>query len=98
MCTEVKTIPVIDLNRKLNGYALDFYRHGIIEAIRKDNGLKQGAEFTLIKDFYLLIKTIVVSLEEMKVKDENDVVLGHFKKLSDKYGELYDKAFGPSGF
>ncbi|GLV41143.1 Mtr4 helicase [Carabus blaptoides fortunei] len=98
MCTEVKTIPVIDLKRNLNGYALDFFRHGIVEAIRNDNGLKQGAEFALIKDFILLIKTIVVALEEMEVKDENDVVIGHFKKLSDKYNVLFCKAFDLSGF
>lgn len=40
MFTDCKIIPLIDLDVPLNGYAYDFYRHGIVSSIISDNGLR----------------------------------------------------------
>ncbi|XP_023713841.1 probable ATP-dependent RNA helicase DDX60 [Cryptotermes secundus] len=39
--TDVKVVPIVELNKTYNGYAWDFYNHGIVAAIMNDNGLKQ---------------------------------------------------------
>ncbi|KAE8742679.1 hypothetical protein FOCC_FOCC011808 [Frankliniella occidentalis] len=61
----VKLVPTLELKFRCNSYALDFYKHGIKEAICFDNGLKAGYDFTLLKDFLLTLKTIHTSLSEM---------------------------------
>ncbi|XP_075224227.1 putative ATP-dependent RNA helicase DDX60 isoform X2 [Lycorma delicatula] len=37
--TDAKVIPIIDLETPLNGYAFDFYRHGVLKSIVEDNTL-----------------------------------------------------------
>lgn len=97
MSTDVKIIPLVDLNTQLNSYALDFYKHGIVEAIRNDNGLKSGQEYIFLTDFLLILKTIVVSLEQMG-GTENDIVYANFKKLEASYNRKCNKAFSAAHF
>lgn len=78
-----------------NSYALDFYRHGIVQAIREDNGLKAGNEFTRLKDFYLVLKALVICLEELEPVEENDPVLESFKSTANAFEEVYKRAFYP---
>lgn len=81
------------MDLKINSYAADFYRHGIVAAIRNDNGLNHGEEFNRLKDFYLVLKTVVLALEELEPVEENDVVLYHFQKILYKYQENYNNTF-----
>ncbi|KAJ4427879.1 hypothetical protein ANN_23886, partial [Periplaneta americana] len=70
--TDVKVVPLIELNRTYNGYAWDFYNHGLRDAIQNDNKLKQGFDFSLLQDFLLVIKVIRTSLEELQPVDADD--------------------------
>jgi hypothetical protein len=87
--TDVKVVPVVELNTTYNAYAWDFYNHGIASAIKDDNGLKQGADYTLLMDFALMLKVIKTSLSELESVDENDQVLRTFNIVEEKfYGKL----------
>ncbi|XP_051822653.1 probable ATP-dependent RNA helicase DDX60 [Antechinus flavipes] len=77
--------------RHLNAYALDFYKHGSMTALTKDNWLNWGEAFTLIKDFTLITQTIRISLGELCDDEQDDVVLA-FGQLHEAYcKKLYKK-------
>lgn len=89
----IKLVPLIDIEEDYNGYAADFYRHGIVQAIMKDNGLKQGSEFARLVDFQLVLRTIVMSLEELDPRDKEDPIYVNFKQLSHAYDQKFYAAF-----
>uniref|UniRef100_A0A8D0HPZ3 DExD/H-box helicase 60 n=1 Tax=Sphenodon punctatus TaxID=8508 RepID=A0A8D0HPZ3_SPHPU len=68
----------------LNAYALDFYKHGSLIALTRDNWLNEGEAYNLLRDFSLMIKAIEISLGEL-CDDENDNVVLAFKQLSKGY-------------
>ncbi|XP_072262120.1 probable ATP-dependent RNA helicase DDX60 isoform X2 [Pyxicephalus adspersus] len=68
----------------LNSYALDFFKHGSIKAIVSDNGFNEGDAYYKLKDFYLSISAISVSLKEM-CEDEYDPVSLAFEQLQKKF-------------
>ncbi|XP_056417054.1 probable ATP-dependent RNA helicase DDX60 isoform X2 [Hyla sarda] len=70
--------------RYLNAYALDFFKHGCMDAIVKDNGFNSGEAYYILWDFYLIIASISVSLKEMC---ETDPVALAFEQLKEKYLE-----------
>ncbi|XP_006864613.1 PREDICTED: probable ATP-dependent RNA helicase DDX60-like [Chrysochloris asiatica] len=92
----VKDIPFLQLSkydingrkRPLNGYALNFYKHGSLLALTEDNWLNMGDAFNLIRDLTLVIQSIRISLIEL-CDDEDDNVLLAFKQLS----EAFEKKF-----
>lgn len=45
-----------------NAYIYDFFKHGDMEALVRDNGIKGGDVWFLLKDFSLVLATIVTSL------------------------------------
>ncbi|KAF9871134.1 DEAD/DEAH box helicase [Colletotrichum karsti] len=45
-----------------NAYILDFFKHGDMEALVRDNGIKRGDVWFHLKDFSLILATIVTSL------------------------------------
>lgn len=45
-----------------NAYILDFFKHGDMEALVRDNGIKSGDVWFHLKDFSLILATIVTSL------------------------------------
>ncbi|KAK3352620.1 hypothetical protein B0T25DRAFT_189350 [Lasiosphaeria hispida] len=45
-----------------NAYLLDFYKHGDSETLARDNGVKKGDVWFRLKDFSLVLATIVTSL------------------------------------
>lgn len=94
MCPEVKVVPIIDLDLEINSYAADFYRHGIVQAIVKDNGLKHGQEYQLLNDFRMVLKTIVLALEELEPVNKDDRLLHHFRVIQQKYQQNFFNAFG----
>lgn len=93
MSPDIKVVPLLDLDVEFNAYAADFYRHGIANAIVEDNGLKNGDHCNALKDFDLVLKTIVMAIEEMEPVDENDLVYKHFKIISDRYTDNFRLAF-----
>jgi hypothetical protein len=90
----VKVAPIVELHRTYNGYAWDFYNHGIITAIQDDNRLRQGDDFTLLRDFSLMLKVIKTSLLELEPIDENDPVLRTFSIVEKNFSRHCRKAFG----
>ncbi|XP_062992094.1 probable ATP-dependent RNA helicase DDX60 isoform X2 [Elgaria multicarinata webbii] len=68
----------------LNAYVLDFYKHGSLVAMDKDNGIHEGEAYVLLKDFSLALKAISVSLREL-CDDEDDHVVQAFEQLSQNY-------------
>ncbi|XP_043401268.1 probable ATP-dependent RNA helicase DDX60 [Chelonia mydas] len=70
----------------LNAYALDFFKHGSLIAVTRDNWLNEGDAYNLLKDFSLLIKAIRTSLGEL-CDDPNDNVVLAFQQLSESYCE-----------
>lgn len=97
--TDMNVVPILLLNEAnsvgrvlhLNAYALDFFKHGSEKVIEKENGIKAGEVFSLLKDFYLTIKSISCSLEELGPEDDN-VVLA-FKQLAREFGEKFKSQF-----
>ncbi|XP_075716381.1 putative ATP-dependent RNA helicase DDX60 isoform X2 [Rhinoderma darwinii] len=79
-------IPLLSFKEKryLNSYALDFFKHGCMDAIVEDNGYNSGEAYYVLRDFYLSIASISVSLKEMC---ENDPVALAFEQLRSLYHE-----------
>ncbi|KAM9330427.1 putative ATP-dependent RNA helicase DDX60 [Gastrophryne carolinensis] len=87
-----RNFPVFNMRKKdacgremhLNSYALDFFKHGSIQAIVTDNRFNDGDAFFKLKDFYLSIAAISISLKEM-CDNENDPVSQAFNQLKEKF-------------
>ncbi|XP_006896731.1 PREDICTED: probable ATP-dependent RNA helicase DDX60-like [Elephantulus edwardii] len=94
----VKDIPFLQLNKydkngrkcPLNGYALNFYKHGSLSLLTLDNWLNMGDAFNLIRDFFLVIQSIRISLREL-CDNENDNVVLAFKQLSEEFRKKFYK-------
>ncbi|KAJ7386940.1 putative ATP-dependent RNA helicase ddx60 [Desmophyllum pertusum] len=86
--TDMNVVPILPLKKydsvgrvqHLNAFALDFFKHGSYKAIEHENRIKAGEVFFVLKDFYLAIKSISCSLEELGPESDN-VVLA-FKQLA----------------
>jgi len=95
----MNVVPILPLKKcnsagpvlQLNAYALDFFKHGSQKVIERENGIKAGDVFTLLKDFYLIIKSISCSLEELGPETDN-VVLA-FKQLAQEFGKKFNSQF-----
>lgn len=64
---EEEAIPFIPMhphetNVPFNAYILDFFKHGDMNALVRDNGIKGGDVWFRLKDFSLVLATIVTSL------------------------------------
>ncbi|KAF5608666.1 dead deah box helicase [Fusarium pseudoanthophilum] len=53
----------IDTTVELNGYLYDFFKHGSLKVLVRDNLIKRGDVWFHLKDFSLVLKTIVTSLK-----------------------------------
>lgn len=65
---EESAIPYIpiwphDTEIEFNAYIYDFYKHGSMEVLVRDNKIKAGDVWFHLKDFYLTLKTIVTSIK-----------------------------------
>jgi len=90
------TIPKINLSDPLNGYVLDFYNHGVYKSLVKDNGVREGEVFALLKDFLLVLQTISTSLKQMapvEEGEEEDLLVLAFEQLAIAFKLKFDKAF-----
>ncbi|RYP74478.1 hypothetical protein DL771_002952 [Monosporascus sp. 5C6A] len=55
-----------------NAYIYDFFKHGDLEALIRDNGIKRGDVWFRLKDFFLIVATIVTSLSNFLNPDADD--------------------------
>ena len=92
--TDVKVLPVVELDTIYNGYAWDFYNHGVSVAIQRDNGLKAGDDFRLLQDFLLMLKAIRTSLLELQPVNGQDKVLQTFTTVENNFRSKFNKAYG----
>ncbi|SCO58594.1 related to SKI2-antiviral protein and putative helicase [Fusarium fujikuroi] len=53
----------IDTTVELNAYLYDFFKHGSLKVLVRDNHIKRGDVWFHLKDFSLVLKTIVTSLK-----------------------------------
>ncbi|CEF75396.1 hypothetical protein FGSG_10059 [Fusarium graminearum PH-1] len=52
-----------DTDTEFNAYLYDFFKHGSLKVLVRDNHVKQGDVWFYLKDFSLVLKTIVTSLK-----------------------------------
>lgn len=72
---EKAVIPYLDIQSAtpLNAYLYDFFRHGVIQQIEKANGIRKGEIWFLLKDFSMILATIVTSLTNFTKAELIDV-------------------------
>lgn len=89
------TIPKISLGDSLNSYVLDFYNHGVYKSLVKDNGVREGEVFNLLKEFLLVLQTISTSLKQMAPGEDEqpDLLILAFEQLAESFKFRFDKAF-----
>ncbi|RSL80080.1 hypothetical protein CEP52_017441, partial [Fusarium oligoseptatum] len=68
-----------DTNVELNAYLYDFFKHGSLTVLVRENHIRRGEVWFHLKDFSLTLKTIVTSLkgvissgEEFEMEDAED--------------------------
>ncbi|KAK3379012.1 hypothetical protein B0T24DRAFT_694358 [Lasiosphaeria ovina] len=59
----IRTAPAETAGVPWNAYLLDFFKHGDVGALVADNGIKRGDVWFHLKDFELVLATVVASLE-----------------------------------
>ncbi|CAH3032867.1 unnamed protein product [Porites evermanni] len=99
--TDINVVPVLPLRKhdslgrvqRLNSYALDFFKHGSAKCIEKENRIRAGEVFNVLKDFCLTIKSISCSLEELGPENEPDNVVLAFQQLAEEFGEQFKKQY-----
>jgi ATP-dependent RNA helicase DDX60 len=85
---EKAVIPYLDMGEELatplNAYLYDFYQHGQVQPLELANRIRQGDVWFLLKDFSLVIATLVASLENFfKAGDNLDLDLSTVGAVSD---------------
>ena len=75
-------LPLNKPRQRLNGYAWDFYRHGIYKCIETENKINAGEAYKLLEDFRLLLASITTSLQ---VLDWEPKVIVAFGVLSERF-------------
>ncbi|KAF5638945.1 dead deah box helicase [Fusarium tjaetaba] len=88
----------VDTTVELNAYLYDFFKHGSLKVLVRDNLIKRGDVWFHLKDFSLVLKTIVTSLKgviysgggfDMEDLDGDD----NMSDTSQGDGEAIPKAF-----
>lgn len=78
----------------LNAYLYDFFKHGNVAALEKDNGVRKGDVWFVLNDFSLVLATIVTSFENfLKLTPGTDTDMIDLTGTGDLHeGEIDDKA------
>lgn len=71
---EKAAVPHISIGESvaLNSYLLDFYRHGEVETLIKQNGVRRSDMWFVLNDFSLVLATIVTSLTNFLACESDD--------------------------
>ncbi|ROW06484.1 hypothetical protein VMCG_04237 [Cytospora schulzeri] len=76
-----------------NAYIYDFFKHGEMEALVRDNHVKRGDVWFHLKDFSLVLATIVTSLTNFMALDagsDGDLAMLDVQDANDTYEEHMD--------
>lgn len=76
-----------------NAYIYDFFKHGDIEALVRDNHIKRGDVWFRLKDFSLILATIVTSLTnflDLIAGGDADLAMMDVQDAKDAYQENLD--------
>ncbi|KAE8142623.1 hypothetical protein BDV38DRAFT_278141 [Aspergillus pseudotamarii] len=93
---EQAVVPYVELylqerNILLNAYLLDFFKHGNVHALEKDNRIRKGDIWFVLNDFSLVLATIVTSLENfLKLSPSTDPHLLDIMGSGDVHEEELD--------
>lgn len=60
-----------DLSNPLNSFIYDFFKHGDYAALTRDNKIKQGDVWFLLKEFSLILASVIASLTNFIQADGN---------------------------
>ncbi|KAM3468561.1 hypothetical protein MY5147_007806 [Beauveria neobassiana] len=93
----IRIYPADTGGKPWNAYIYDFFKHGDLKALVRDNHIKRGDVWFHLKDFSLILATIVTSLENfvrldihtddaamMDVQDAGDVMLERCDEMVDE--------------
>ncbi|KAJ3824101.1 hypothetical protein F5880DRAFT_1562443 [Lentinula raphanica] len=61
-------LPNSTREHELNAYIFDFYYHGQLSSLMEANGIRRGDVWYELQEFYLTLKTIKTSLQELLVQ------------------------------
>jgi hypothetical protein len=86
---EKAVIPYLDMGEELttplNAYLYDFYQHGQVAALEAANRIPRGEVWFMLKDFSLILATLVTSLENFVGGGDNlDLDLSTVGAVSDE--------------
>ncbi|KJK73724.1 helicase [Metarhizium anisopliae BRIP 53293] len=87
-----------DVRLHWNAYIYDFFKHGDMEALVRDNGIKGGDVWFHLKDFSLVLATIVTSLTNFLQADSSidDAAMVDVQDVGDVIeGKVGDEQEGP---
>ncbi|KAK8042236.1 hypothetical protein PG993_006759 [Apiospora rasikravindrae] len=76
----IPSLPIAPHNTDgpLNGYLFNFYKHGDMEALKDNNKIRKGSVYIILKDYILILSTIVASLKNYTspdaMMDEEDII------------------------
>ena len=93
---EASTVPHVPLAPEetggvpWNAYLYDFFKNGDLKALKRDNGIKEGDVWYKLKDFSLVLATIVTSLTNFlggASIDDQDAAMVDVQDAADVYEE-----------
>ncbi|KAK8089884.1 hypothetical protein PG997_004845 [Apiospora hydei] len=76
----IPSLPIAphDTDGPLNGYLFNFYKHGDMEALKESNKIRRGSVYIILKDYILILSTIVASLKNYTstdaMVDDEDII------------------------
>ncbi|PHH67418.1 hypothetical protein CDD81_28 [Ophiocordyceps australis] len=73
-----------------NAYLYDFFKHGDMQALIRDNGIKRGDVWFLLKDFSLILATIVTSMTNFLKPDGEGLDMENVQDVEDVLTERQD--------
>ncbi|RIA88407.1 hypothetical protein C1645_877420 [Glomus cerebriforme] len=97
------SIPFIKIDENINAYILDFFTHGQEKALVEANGLKRGEVWQDLRDFRLILLSVVSSLKirveelsknselEKHLIDEELLVYKGFEMVLERFNEKYKR-------
>ncbi|KAF8325454.1 uncharacterized protein EI90DRAFT_3128818 [Cantharellus anzutake] len=59
-------------NHQLDAYAYDFWHHGSLEVLARDNGIRRGDIWYMLEDFHLALSALKTALETLLVRAEEE--------------------------
>ncbi|KAF2753311.1 P-loop containing nucleoside triphosphate hydrolase protein [Pseudovirgaria hyperparasitica] len=89
---EQAVIPYITVNDgHLNAYLYDFFKHGSTEDLERANGVRKSEVWFLLKDFSLILATIVTSFQNyLKLSPNADLDMLDITDVGDRKEEAVD--------